>query len=43
MIENLENSIDAVLAPVYGRAFIKRGKSKFIRLGDKELTLSPTF
>lgn len=43
LIENLENSIDAVLSPVYGRAIIKRGKSKFIRLGDKELNLNPNF
>jgi dynein heavy chain len=43
MIENLENSIDAVIQPVYSRAIIKRGKTKYIRLGDKELTLSPKF
>ena len=39
LLENLENSIDAVLAPVYGRAIIKKGKSKYIKLGDKELNL----
>mmetsp|Transcript_91601 Transcript_91601/g.126314 ORF Transcript_91601/g.126314 Transcript_91601/m.126314 type:complete len:101 (-) Transcript_91601:486-788(-) len=43
MIENLENSIDAVLQPVYARAIIKRGRSKFIRLGDKELSLNAKF
>jgi len=43
LIENMENQIDAVIAPVYGRAFIKRGKSKYIKMGDKELTLNPNF
>ena len=43
LIENLENSIDAVIAPVYGRAFIKRGKSRYIKMGDKELTLHNNF
>mmetsp|Transcript_27570 Transcript_27570/g.19972 ORF Transcript_27570/g.19972 Transcript_27570/m.19972 type:complete len:114 (+) Transcript_27570:8818-9159(+) len=43
MIENLENNIDAVLQPVYARAVIKRGRSKFIRLGDKELSLHQNF
>ena len=43
MIENLENTIDAVIAPVYSRAIIKRGKNKYIKMGDKELTLHPNF
>jgi dynein heavy chain len=43
LIENLENSIDAVIQPVYARAVIKKGKSKYIKMGDKELTLSPNF
>lgn len=43
MIENLENSIDAVIQPVYARAIIKRGKSKYIKMGDKELSLHPNF
>lgn len=43
LIENMENSIDAVIQPVYSRAIIKRGKSKYIKMGDKELNLSPTF
>jgi dynein heavy chain len=36
-------SIDAVIAPVYGRQIIKKGKTKYIKMGDKELTLSPDF
>jgi len=43
MIENLENSIDAVIAPVYSRQIINRGRSKYIKMGDKELSLSPQF
>lgn len=43
LIENLENTIDAVIQPVYARAIIKKGKSKYIKMGDKELTLSPKF
>ena len=41
LIENMENSIDAVIQPVYARAIVKRGKSKYIKMGDKELQLSP--
>lgn len=43
LIENLENSIDAVIQPVYSRAVIKKGKSKYIKMGDKELNLNPNF
>jgi dynein heavy chain len=43
LIENLQNNIDAVIQPVYSRAIIKKGKSKYIKMGDKELTLSPDF
>lgn len=43
LIENLMNSIDAVIQPVYARAIIKRGKSKYIKMGDKELSLHPQF
>ena len=43
LLENLENTIDAVLAPVYGRAIIKKGKSRYIKMGDKELTLHSKF
>lgn len=43
LIENLENTIEAVIQPVYARAIIKKGKSKYIKMGDKELSLSPNF
>jgi len=43
LIENMGNSIDAVIQPVYSRAVIKKGKSKYIKMGDKELNLNPLF
>jgi len=43
LLENLENNIDAVLQPVYGRAIIKKGKSKFIKMGDRDLSLHENF
>ena len=43
LLENLENTIDAVIQPVYARAIIKKGKNKYIKMGDKELSLSPNF
>lgn len=43
LIENIENSIDAVIQPVYARAIVKKGKSRYIKMGDKELSLSPSF
>lgn len=43
LIENLENTIDAVIQPVYARAIIKKGKSSYIKMGDKELSLDPAF
>ena len=43
LIENLQNSIDAVIQPVYARAIIKKGKSQYIKMGDKELSLHKNF
>jgi dynein heavy chain len=43
LIENMEESIDAVLANVYGRATIKRGRSVYLQLGDKEISLNKDF
>lgn len=43
LIENMEESIDAVLASVYGRATIKRGRSVYLQLGDKEISLHANF
>ena len=43
LIENLQNTIDAVIQPVYARAIIKKGKSKYIKMGDRELNLHKNF
>lgn len=43
LIENLGETIDAVLMPVIQRAFIKRGSKFFIKLGDKECDFHPDF
>jgi dynein heavy chain len=43
LMENMLNNIDAVIQPVYGRAIIKKGKSRYLKLGDKELNLHPKF
>jgi dynein heavy chain, axonemal len=43
LIENLDNSIDASIAPIYARQIIKRGRTSIIKMGDKELTLDPKF
>jgi dynein heavy chain len=42
-IENMMNEVDAVIQPVYARQIIKKGKSKYIKMGDKMLSLSPDF
>eukprot|EP00804_Cyclotella_cryptica_P004521 CCRYP_006874-RA/>CCRYP_006874-RA protein AED:0.08 eAED:0.09 QI:0/0/0.5/1/0/0/2/139/4220 len=43
LIENLGESIDAVLMPVIQRATIKRGTKLFIKIGDKEVDFHPEF
>merc|ERR1719271_1857954 len=43
LVENMAEKIDAVLAPVISRTTIKRGNKKMVKLGDKEIRLSPTF
>ena len=32
-----------MIQPVYARAVIKKGKNRYIKMGDKELSLSPQF
>lgn len=41
LIENIDESIDAVLDPLLGRVLIKQGKS--IKIGDKEIDYNPNF
>jgi len=43
LLENMEDSIDAVIQPVYSRAVIKKGRTRYIKMGDKELTLHANF
>lgn len=43
LIENLQESVDAVLAPVIARTVSKRGGSKIMKLGDKELIYNANF
>lgn len=43
LIENLGETIDAVLNPVIQRATIKRGSRYFIKVGDKECDFHPDF
>lgn len=43
LIENLGESIDAVLNPVIQRATIRRGKKQYLKLGDTEVEFNPNF
>jgi dynein heavy chain, axonemal len=43
IVENIGESIDAVLQPVIARNTLKRGKGRTIKLGDKEINFSPQF
>ena len=43
LIENLDETVDAILAPVIRRAGIKRGKKQFLKVGDTEVEWHPDF
>ena len=43
IIENLGESLDAVLAPVIQRATIKRGRPLYVKVGDSEVEFHPDF
>eukprot|EP00736_Rhodelphis_marinus_P010572 Rmarinus@m.9666 len=43
IIENLGQSIDAVLDPVISRSTIRRGRQVIVKLGDKEVEYDPNF
>jgi dynein heavy chain len=43
LVENIGESLDAVLNPVIQRAVIKRGKKMYIKLGDTEVEFHPDF
>ena len=43
LIENIGETLDAVLNPVIQRAVIKRGKKMYVKLGDTEVEFHPSF
>ena len=43
IIENLYSEIDATLDPVLSRAFDKKGRSLFLKLGGDEVEYDPAF
>jgi dynein heavy chain len=43
MIENMGDSIDAILMPIIARSFIIKGKSKILKFAGKDLTLDAKF
>lgn len=43
MIENMGDSIDAILMPIIARSFIIKGKNKILKFAGKDLTLDPKF
>ncbi len=43
LIENLDESIDAVIMPVIARNVFKRVGKKYIRFSGKDLLLNPNF
>ena len=43
MIENLGETLEAVLTPVIQRAVIYRGRKMYIKLGDSEVEFHPDF
>jgi len=43
LIENIQESVDAVLAPIVGRNKIKKGRNFFVKVGDKEVEWSNEF
>lgn len=43
LVENMGESIDAVLNPVITRSTFKKGRSLYVKLGDKEVEYHPGF
>ena len=43
LIENMGEDIDPTLMPVISRLAVRRGKKKFISIGDSEVEFSPNF
>jgi dynein heavy chain len=43
LVENMGETIEAVLSNVVGRKLFKKGRSMYVTLGDKEVEFSPNF
>ena len=43
MIEAIGEEIDAILDPLLGRQFVKKGKSLMVRLGQEDVELHQNF
>lgn len=43
LIENMGESIDAVLNPIVTRSTFKKGRSMFVKMGDKEVEYNKKF
>jgi len=43
MIENMGESIDAILMPCIARSFIKKGRNFILKFAGKDLTVHPNF
>ena len=43
LIENIGETLDAVLDPILARAFVKRGRALNIKIGDEEVEFNPKF
>lgn len=43
LIENIGETLDAVLDPILSRAFVKRGRTLNIKIGDEEVEFNPKF
>lgn len=43
LIENMAESIDAVLSPIITRSTFKKGRSLYVKLGDKDVEYNPKF
>lgn len=43
LIENMGESIDAVLTPVITRSTFKKGRSYYVKLGDKDVEYNKNF
>lgn len=43
IIENIHETIDSILEPLLTRSFTRRGRTDYIKLGDKEIEYHPNF